>query len=240
MVAGERDQPAKHRPPLERIEAVGRLVEDHHPRIVDDRRGEGHLLPRADRERLHGPIAFLSGIAPIEHLVGPAQALGAGQSTQPRRVAHHLDAREARHGAFVLGHDAEQRPHPPRLAGGIETEHADTPCGEPHEPEDRPHERALACAVGAHEPGDARRDLERHAVEHRAIAVAFHDAIEPHGEIVQHEVIPRRVAHYVCILPGLLHPAIARNPSAAHCSITSASLAFARSPTLASYFFVSS
>ena len=208
VVAGERDQPTEHRPPLERIEAVGRLIEDHHPRIVDDRRGEGHLLPRADRECFHGPIPFLSGVAPIEYLVGSAQALGAGQSAQPRCIPHHLDTREPRHGAFVFGHDAQQRPHPPRLKGRIKAEHADAPRDQPDEPQDRSHERALAGTVGTHESGHAGRDLERNAIEHRTAAVAFHHAIEPHGEIVAHEIISNGIAHYdsascrgCCILP---------------------------------------
>ena len=194
VITGKRDQPTEHRPTLEWIEAVGRLVENHHPRIMDNRRGEGHLLSRADREGFHRAIPLLSGVAPIEHLMGPPQALGAGQPAQPGRIPHHLDAGEPRHGTLVFGHDPEERPHPPRLAGRIEAIDTHASLRQPHKPEDRPHQRALAGAVGAHQTSDAGRHLERHAIEHSTAAVAFHDTVEPDREIIPQGGTPRRIS----------------------------------------------
>ena len=196
MVAGERREPAEHRPPLDWIEAVGRLVEDHHPRVVDDGRGERDLLFHPDRERLHRAVALLAGVAPVEHLVGTAERLDPGDPRELCRVAHHLHAGQARHGAFVLRDDADIPPHGMGLAARIEPEHAHVPLGEPHEPEDRLDERALAGAVGTNEPGDARMNGERHAVEDGALPVPLDD---PRG---LHRLFHGRQSAHACWVPG--------------------------------------
>ena len=93
VFAGEGGEPAEHRPPFDRIEAVGRFVEDHQPWVVDDGRSEGDLLPHPHRERFHRPVALLAGIAPIEHLVRPAERLDPGDPREAGGVANHLHPR---------------------------------------------------------------------------------------------------------------------------------------------------
>ena len=181
VVVRECCQPAEHRPPFDRIEAVGRLVEDHQPWVVHDRRGEGHLLPHAHRERLHGPISFLTRVAPVEHFVGAAERLRGGQPAEPGRVAHRFHRRQPRHRAFVLRHHADEPPHHVRFAGGIVALHQHPPGREPHQPEDRADQRALAGAVGADEPGDPGEHLAGDVVEHRAVAVPLHNAVKADG-----------------------------------------------------------
>ena len=184
MLAGERRESAEHGPPLDRIEAVGRLVEDHHLRIVDNGGGERHLLPHADRERLDRAITFLTGVAPIKHLVGAAERLGAGESGESRSILHHLHRGESGHGALVLGHHAHRLPHDPRSPCRIDSEHADIPRGQPHEAENRADERALARAIGPDEPRDPRMHVAGHALEYRPPAVTLDDAVDADRQFV--------------------------------------------------------
>ena len=230
MLAGEGRQSAEHRPSLDRIEAVGRFVEDHEPRIVDDRRGEGDLLTHPHREGLDRPVAFLAGIAPIEHLVRPAERLDAGDPRQAGGVADHLHPRQPRHGAFVLRDDADEPAHGMGLPPRIDSEDAHAPLGEAHEAENRLHQRALAGAIGADQSGDAPGDGERHTVEHGARPVALDD---PRG---QHRLFHGWRSDHVWLVPGpcRLDPVPDGLPAGDQPSITSASLTRARSATLAS------
>ena len=150
---------------------------------MDDGGGEGDLLPHANRERLNRTISLLARVAPVEHLVGAAERLGAGQAGEAGRVAHHLHGRQSWHRALVLGDHADELPHHAGVAGRIAAEDANLTCREPHQAEDRSHERALAGTVGSDESGDPVGDLAADAVEDGAVAVPFDNALEPHGHL---------------------------------------------------------
>ena len=67
-----------------RIEAVGGLVEDEHPRVTEQRRCETEPLAHPEREPLHPPIGGVTEADLLEDLGDPAlrKAGGDGQDAQ--------------------------------------------------------------------------------------------------------------------------------------------------------------
>ena len=147
---------------------------------MNDGGGKGDLLPGADRKGFDRAIAFLSGIAPVQNLMGTAEGLGGWQAGEPGCVSHHLDPGKARHRALIFRHHTDCFADPSRVAVGIVAKDPGLATGQPHQTEDCPHERALASPIGADQTGDAGGDLKRHSVEHRPSAVAFDDVGKPH------------------------------------------------------------
>ena len=52
-----------------RIQAVGRLVKDEHPRVAQQRRGQREALAHAERERARAAVGRLAQADELEHLV---------------------------------------------------------------------------------------------------------------------------------------------------------------------------
>ena len=72
---GEVAEQSAHPPDAGRVEPVGRLVEDQHLRVADQRRREAEPLPHAQGVVAHAPRRLRRGQADeVEHLVDPAAA----------------------------------------------------------------------------------------------------------------------------------------------------------------------
>ena len=134
-----------------RVESVGRLVEDQHLRVADQRGGDPEALPHAQRVVAHAATCLGRRQAdPLQHLVHPA----AGQAHHPLGEREDLAAGAAR----VLGGGVEEDADLQARVGQV---------GEPApadrrgagrgrgEPDHDPHRRGLSCSVGPEEPGDA-------------------------------------------------------------------------------------
>ena len=126
---------------------------------------------------LHTTPAMMERAIDVMHELNPSFVL-THSLEDPYNVDHPEATRFAQE-ARIIAQAAGHKPDPARA-------YAAPPVFlfEPHQPEHRPHERALAGAVGADEPGDARRYLAGHAVEHRAAAVPLHDALQPQRHVV--------------------------------------------------------
>jgi hypothetical protein len=83
QVAGEEDGTALGRERLQKgadpehalgVETVDRLVEQHDPRIAEQRRGDAQTLPHPEREAAHARAGDLAQPHQIEHLIDPSQA----------------------------------------------------------------------------------------------------------------------------------------------------------------------
>ena len=103
-----------------RVEAVGRLVEEQQPRIVDERLGELHALLHAGRVAADRPVPLLEQPDVAQDLGGP---LPGGRGRQPGHlgeVRDELGRRVVGRQRVVLGHVADELADAGALAGGVE------------------------------------------------------------------------------------------------------------------------
>ena len=156
------------------VEPVGRLVEDHHRRVAEQRRGDPEPLPHAQREAAD-PLA--------------------GHVVEAHERDHLVDARAR--DAVRLGHRAEVVEGAAAGVDGARLEHradlvqrrlelvvaapvgANRAGGRRIEPHDHAHGRRLAGAVGAEEAGDdARLHGEREVVDGQLLPVALAQVLD--------------------------------------------------------------
>ena len=151
--ASDRSRPADPDDAL-RVEPVDRLVEHQHRRVAEQRGGDAEPLPHAEREAA-GPAPGRRGQADLlEHLVdpaarrcrccAPATAGGrgpAGRGAAPTASSSAPTCVQRRRAASGT---AGRRPARSPSSGGVQ-------------PEDQPHRRGLAGAVGPDEAGDLAR-----------------------------------------------------------------------------------
>ena len=140
-----------------RVEAVGRLVEDQHLGIAQQRGGDGQPLAHAHRVALDAPVAGVGDPDQLQHLLDARRAGG----RRPRRGCAGGCAR--------CGRGGSSRPRAPRrrARSGARGRRS---CGRRRcrarvgvdQAEQHPDRRALAGAVGTEEAGDPPGlDLER-------------------------------------------------------------------------------
>ena len=106
--AGPPDQ-REHLVAAGRVEAVGRLVEEEQPRIVDERLGQLDPLLHPGRVAADRPVALLVQPDVAQHLGGPF-ARGAARAARTSRAMWVTKsvARDVRRQAVVLGHVADE------------------------------------------------------------------------------------------------------------------------------------
>jgi hypothetical protein len=103
-----------------RVQAVGRLVQDQHLRVAEQRRREAEALPHAERERPDRPPGRGVQAGQVEHLVHPPgrNPVRGGQDPQmvtgpPARVKagrlQHRADHPARPGQPLVPHAADER-----------------------------------------------------------------------------------------------------------------------------------
>ena len=142
----------------ERIEAGGRLVEQHQLGIAHERLGQLGALAHPGGEAADRPEARLVETDQVEDVRGP---LAGGTRRQPTQLAergHEVRRRLVGRQAVVLGHVAEPRPHGDGIGGDVDAAHLDAPLGRMGETEQQPKHRGLAGTVGADQPDAAPRD----------------------------------------------------------------------------------
>ena len=177
LLATELAHERAHPHDLARVEAAGRLVEDEHIGIPEQRLGEADALPEALREGTDRPAGMHTDPACVDDAADLATALAAIETVQ---TGHELEVPIDAHGA-VERRGLGQVPDAPatlgvpgshELAGDL----AATAIGHERAREDL-HRRGLPGAVGAQETHDrAALDVERDAVERNQVTVALEQA----------------------------------------------------------------
>ena len=157
---------SEHLVAAERVEAVGRLVEQHQLRVVDEGLGQLDALPHAGGVAADRPVALLVEPDVAQDLGG---ALAGRRARQPGHRA--MWARTRSRSGRAAGSRARACS---RRAGRIvdalrrdvEAEDLAPSRGRRQQAEQDPDHRGLAGAVGADQPDDAR--LERRPSGRRA------------------------------------------------------------------------
>ena len=96
---------------LERVEPVGRLVEEHELRIVDDRSRELHALPLAGRHRADRTEALLAEAHLPERVVRALDRRPGGQAVQLAEMPDEIGGVHVRRQVVVLGRVADAGAH---------------------------------------------------------------------------------------------------------------------------------
>ena len=156
---------AEHLVAAGRVEAVGRLVEQQQPRVVDERLGELDPLLHAGRIAADRAVALLVQPDVAEDLGGPLAGGRARQARHPRHVGDEVGGRGVGRQAVVLGHVADELADRRALGAHVEAHDRRVARRRLEEPEQDLDERALAGAVGADEADDPGLELEGQAVE---------------------------------------------------------------------------
>ncbi len=159
------------------IERGGRLVEQQHVRIVDQRLGERDARLLSGRQAAGRTVEQIGEIELARQLRDAfAQILDAVEHAEHRQVLPHREPH--RHfdvGAFEI-HAVQDAIALPRHFGA---EHGHAAGGRQDEPHDGGDGRGLAGAIAAEEPGDRTgRQRERNAVDGRNRLVDFDEAID--------------------------------------------------------------
>ena len=177
-MAGDEDGPARRcqasqqqadPPDAVGVEPVGRLVEDQHARIAEQRGGDAEALAHAEGE-LARPLAG-GRLEPDhrDHLIDAAagDVVGLGQHPQVR------PGRASRMDRLRLQQRADLAQRPPQVVVGTAV-HGDLPPGWVVQAHDHPHRRRLARAVRSEEPGDDPwPDGEGQVIDGRLLPVAL-------------------------------------------------------------------
>ena len=161
----------------ERIEAGGRLVEQHQLGIADQRLGELRALAHAGREPADRSEPGLVETDEVEDVGRPLARRPRRQPAQLAEGRHHVGRGLIEREAVVLGHVAEPRPHADRVVGDVDAAHLDAALGRVGEAEQQTERRRLAGAVGTDEADAAARHLDREVVECRHSRIALGEAI---------------------------------------------------------------
>ena len=116
-----------HRARAHHVEAVGRLVEQHVLRVVDDGAGQRGLGALAVREAGDAAIGDRRHVEHLQQVIGAAAQVGAGDALQLAEVVDVLARREARiqarlirqHAERAAARPADRRPHRRRRRGCV-------------------------------------------------------------------------------------------------------------------------
>ncbi len=138
----------------DRVDRGGRLVEDEHVRILDERVGDAEALEHAPRVRVHAVVGAVGQADLLEHLIDRGVGLGGRDAVELRRVAQVLAAGHVAVEPDAVGHV----PHAPldleRATGRIESDDTGRALGGFGQAEEHEDRRGLARAVLAEQPED--------------------------------------------------------------------------------------
>ena len=99
------------------IQAAGRLVEDQHGRIVDQRLGQAEPLLHAARQAVDEVVAFVRQVQQLQHVADHLLAAGAGNLVGDGEEVEKLPDFHAVVDAEVVGHVADAAADVQRLLG---------------------------------------------------------------------------------------------------------------------------
>ena len=146
-----------------RVQPVGRLVQDQQPRPAHQRGGQSEPLPHAQRVRPGRPPVGRVQAHLLQHVADPVPAGAAAQRVGPGGVQQGEVRRagQVRVGAGTLDQGADPRQH--RTPGRRHrlAQHLGLARRRQHQPEQHPHRRGLARAVGAEEAVDVALGTSR-------------------------------------------------------------------------------
>src|SRR3954447_13957461 len=176
------DEPADdlpHRVAAPRVQPGGRLVEEDHARLADQRHRQVETAPHAARVGGGRALRRVEQLEALEQLGGAPPALG---PAEPVQIGHQdqvlLAGEEVVDGGELAGH-ADRRAHGVRLLADVVPRHPELAgVGADQRREDL-HHRRLARAVRAEQGVDgARRDVEVDAVEHDMVLEGLAEAAD--------------------------------------------------------------
>jgi hypothetical protein len=160
------------------VQAGGRLVEDQHIRVVQQRLGKAYALPVPFRELRAMAVAHVGDLSLLHHRLKPRGALGPGHALDPRakgKVVEHGHVRvERRRFRKVtrssLGFD--------RLLENVVTSHESLALGRRHVTREHAHRGGFARAVRSQEPENlSPLSFEAHVVDCRHRTVPLREVL---------------------------------------------------------------
>ncbi len=155
----------QHLVTLERVEPVGRLVQQQQRRVVGQGGGQLDPLALTGRHGADRPLALLTEAHQPQGVAGPAHRLSPGKAVDLGQVADEVGRPGVGVEGVVLGDVAQPLPHLGAGVGRVEAEHLQGTLVGALEPEHEPEQRGLARPVGAEQPGDAPPHLQAGAVQ---------------------------------------------------------------------------
>ena len=162
-----------------RVEADGRLVEQHEPRLVHERARDQQPPPHAARQLVGARVAAVAEARHLERALDRGLALGARDPVEVREHAQVLLDGQRRVEVVELRHDAHLGARRLRVAGERVAEHLDLALVGDRLRGQQPHRGALAGAVGPEQAdAGALGHLEVEVVDRGDLAVALDDAAE--------------------------------------------------------------
>ena len=159
--------------PLLRIEAGGRLVDDQHIGIVEQRLRDAEPAPHAARESGRLPVRVL---VQVDRLQQVPQARRIAHALQRREVLQEFQRGQVRIDAEILRQEAEAPAYRIGLAHDVGTVEQYLAAGRPGQRGDHLHQRRLAGAVMADQADHAGGQLQTDVVDRTdVVRIGFHD-----------------------------------------------------------------
>src|SRR6185312_11785900 len=148
------------------IEAGGRLVEEEHPRAMDEAEGDVEPAPHAARVRLDHPVGRVGDPDELEQAGDTVAQLPAAHPLDPSLQHQVLAAGAVLVDARVLWHVADRAPDRARLTADVVAGDLGAAGVHPAERREDPDRRRLARTVWSEQPEDlALAHRERDPVE---------------------------------------------------------------------------
>src|SRR5580698_4705066 len=122
LLADRRDQ-LEHGVAAGGVEPIGRLIEQHQPRIADQRLGELYPLLHAGRVAADLAVPLLVQADVPQRLGGALPGRGGRQPGHAAHVRDELGRRDVRRQAVVLGHVADELADPHAVLDAVQAEH---------------------------------------------------------------------------------------------------------------------
>ena len=167
-----------------RVEADGRLVEEHEPRPVDERARDQQPPAHAAGELVDAAVAPVDEVRHLERALDRGAPLGAGDPVEVREDEQVLLDGQRHVEVVELRHDPALRAGRLRLLGQPEAEHLELAFVRDRLRGEQAHGRRLARAVGPEQAdAGALRDVEVEPVDRRDRPVALDDAAQADGEL---------------------------------------------------------
>ena len=156
---------AEHLVAADRVEAVGRLVQEDQLRVVDQGLGELDALLHAGRVAADGAVALLVQADVAQGVRGALAGGGRRQPGHARHVDDELGGRDVGRQAVVLGHVADPLADGGALGGDVEAEHGGAALGGGGQTQQDLDQGGLAGSVGADESGHTGSDVHGEPVK---------------------------------------------------------------------------
>ncbi len=172
-LAAEQVDRVEHGPGHEHVEPGGRLVEDQHGRIVNDRAGDRHLLLHAGRHLRAEHVAEFLHLQLGEDLVEPLRKAGLFHAVEAGEIFDQLPGGHAVVDARVSRHEADAGANFGRLSQHVVAGYGGDATGRLEHGAQHAEAGGLACAVRSQQSEDlAGPHVERHVFERDDAAAA--------------------------------------------------------------------